>query len=140
MSKVPWPVSTPCWIAAAAAPALAGMIPIGLRPPIPCEEGTTYKVLMTFTFESHGQNLALTVLHVPYSLDSGPRRSITRQAKTPESLNPKHLQVVAQDLSVDHHREVLHQPSERDRIAFFRSLICTGAPCNPEACGTNQGD
>ena len=32
-----------------------------------------------------------------------------------------------------------HQPSERDQIAFFRSLICTGARRNPATCGTNQG-
>ena len=31
-----------------------------------------------------------------------------------------------------------YQPSERDRIAFLRSLICTGACWNPMACCANQ--
>jgi len=30
-------------------------------------------------------------------------------------------------------------PSERHQIAWFRSLICTGARRNPAACGPNQG-
>jgi len=33
----------------------------------------------------------------------------------------------------------LHQPSARDQIAFFRSLICTGACWNSATCGTHQG-
>jgi len=32
-----------------------------------------------------------------------------------------------------------HQPSHRDQIALFRSLICTSASQNPAACGTHQG-
>ena len=31
-------------------------------------------------------------------------------------------------------------PSGRDQIAFFKSLICTGARLNPATCGVNQGD
>ena len=38
--------------------------------PLPSEEGTTYNILRTSP-ESQGQNLALTVLFVPGSLDSG---------------------------------------------------------------------
>ena len=33
-----------------------------------------------------------------------------------------------------------HQPSEQDRIAFFSSLINTGACQNPATCGANKGD
>ena len=38
-----------------------------LSGPLPSENGTPLNVLRTFT----GQNLALTVLNVPHSLDSG---------------------------------------------------------------------
>ena len=43
--------------------------------PLPSEEGTT-SGFQVFCLLS-GQNLALTVLHVPYSLDSGTPRSDT---------------------------------------------------------------
>ena len=32
------------------------------------------------------------------------------------------------------------QTSEQDQIAFFKSLICTGAGRNPATCGTNQSN
>ena len=34
----------------------------------------------------------------------------------------------------------VHQLSERDQIAFFRPLICTGARRNPATRATNQGN
>ena len=41
--------------------------------PLPSEEGTTQKLQR----ESQGQNLALTVLHVPYLPDSGDPRFLS---------------------------------------------------------------
>ena len=38
--------------------------------PLPSKEGTTLEVLRTSTLENLQQNVALTVLCVPYSLDS----------------------------------------------------------------------
>ena len=39
--------------------------------PLPGEEGTTKKTFKALSPESEGQNMALTVLHVPHSLESG---------------------------------------------------------------------
>ena len=39
--------------------------------PLPSKRGATQEVLRTFACERQGQNLTLTFLHVPYSLDSG---------------------------------------------------------------------
>ena len=44
--------------------------------PLPSEVATTYKVLRAFKPEIQGHNLALTVLHVPYSFDSSGRRGV----------------------------------------------------------------
>ena len=35
---------------------------------------------------------------------------------------------------------LVFQSSERDQIAFFKSLICTGGRRNPAACGTHKGN
>ena len=63
---------------------------------------------------SQGHNPALTVSFVPNLLDM--RTSASKWTKRS------------------------YQPSERDQIAFFSSLICTGACRNPAICGTDECD
>ena len=53
--------------------------------PPPSEEGITQKVFRPFT-ECQGHNPALTVSHVPYSLDSGTPET---QNSNPETRNPR---------------------------------------------------
>jgi len=67
-------------------------------------------------------------------LESIVREEVEEEAKRRIEIDQQRLQ------ELDAGQRKVHQPSERDRIAFFRSLICTGTRRNPADCGTNQGN